>query len=106
MDAGLNLSRRKIDVCLLSQDGEIVDERASTPGADGLRGLARRAGVHAPSVRAVIESMNGAPFVHDRLEEHGWEVLIADAQKVQGTVRARRQVRSAGRSRPERAIGG
>ena len=30
-------------------------------------------------VRAVIESMNGARFVHDTLEEHGWEVLIADA---------------------------
>jgi hypothetical protein len=26
--------------------------------------------------------MNGARFVHDRLEEHGWEVLIADATKV------------------------
>jgi hypothetical protein len=25
----------------------------------------------------VIESMNGARFVHDRLEEHGWDVLIA-----------------------------
>jgi transposase len=35
-------------------------------------------------VRAVIESMNGARFVHDTLEEHGWEVLIADAQKVKG----------------------
>jgi transposase len=33
-------------------------------------------------VRAVIESMNGARFVHDTLEEHGWEVLVADAQKV------------------------
>jgi transposase len=32
----------------------------------------------------VIESMNGARFVHDRLEEHGWEVLIADATKVKG----------------------
>jgi transposase len=28
--------------------------------------------------------MNGARFVHDTLEEHGWEVLIADAQKVKG----------------------
>jgi transposase len=28
--------------------------------------------------------MNGALFVHDRLEEHGWEVLIADATKVKG----------------------
>jgi transposase len=32
----------------------------------------------------VIESMNGARFVHDTLEQHGWEVLIADAQKVKG----------------------
>jgi transposase len=35
-------------------------------------------------VRAVIESMNGARFVHDTLEELGWEVLVADAQKVKG----------------------
>src|SRR3954464_10590036 len=28
--------------------------------------------------------MNGARFVHDTLEEHGWEVLVADAQKVKG----------------------
>ena len=37
-----------------------------------------------PAVRGVIESMNRARFVHDRLEEHGWEVLIADAQRVKG----------------------
>jgi transposase len=35
-------------------------------------------------VRAVIESMTGARFIHDTLEEHGWEVLVADAQKVKG----------------------
>src|SRR3954467_3704443 len=40
--------------------------------------------VRGHQVRAVIESMNGARFVHDRLEEHGWEVLVADAQKVKG----------------------
>ena len=28
--------------------------------------------------------MTGARFVHDTLEEHGWEVLVADAQKVKG----------------------
>jgi transposase len=32
----------------------------------------------------VIESMNGARFVHDELVSHGWEVLIADAQRVKG----------------------
>src|SRR3954462_15961163 len=84
LHAGLDLSRKKIDVCLLSPAGEIVDEWASPPDADGLRGLAARAGMWGGPVRGVIESMNGARFIHDRLEEHGWEVLIADATKVKG----------------------
>ena len=84
LHAGLDLSRRKVDVCLLSSQGEIVDEWASPPDADGLRGLAARAAMWAPAVRGVIESMNGARFVHDQLEEHGWDVLIADATKVKG----------------------
>jgi transposase len=37
-----------------------------------------------PAVRATIESMNGARSVHDALEFVGWEVLIADAQRVRG----------------------
>jgi hypothetical protein len=68
-------------VCLLSSAGEIVDEWASPPDGDGLRGLAARAARWGPAVRGVIESMNGARFVHDRLEEHGWDVLIADARR-------------------------
>src|SRR3954463_3777910 len=83
LHAGLDLSRKKIDVCLRSAAGEIVDEWASPPDAEGLRGLAARAGMWR-GVRGVIESMNGARFVHDGLEEHGWEVLIADAAKVKG----------------------
>jgi transposase len=60
----------------------LLAETAVPSDADGLRGLAGRlAGL---PVRAVIESMNGARFVHDALEEHGWEVLVADAQKVTG----------------------
>jgi hypothetical protein len=69
--------------------GEIVDEWASPPDADRLRGLAAqavaaRAAMWAPGVRGVIESMNGERFVHDRLGQHGWDVLIADATKVKG----------------------
>jgi len=51
---------------------------------DGLHGLARRVAVYDQPVRGVIESMNGARFVHDELVAHGWEVLIADAQRVKG----------------------
>ena len=55
-------------------------------GAAGRRRLARpgASALAGQPVRAVIESMNGARFVHDTLEEHGWEVLVADAQKVKG----------------------
>ncbi len=39
---------------------------------------------HSEPVRAVIESMTGARFVHDTPERLGWDVRIADAQKVKG----------------------
>ena len=82
LHAGLDLSRRRLDVCLVDDSGELVAQLAAAPDADGLRHLAAR--VNVPRVRAVIESMNGARFVHDTLEELGWEVLVADAQKVKG----------------------
>ena len=82
LHAGLDLSRRRLDVCLLDERGEPAGELAVPPDVDGLHGLVRR--LHGQRVRAVIESMNGARFVHDTLEEHGWEVLVADAQKVKG----------------------
>jgi hypothetical protein len=82
LHAGLDLSRRRLDVCLLDGHGEVVAEGAVPADADGLRGLAGR--LAGRRVRAVIESMNGARFVHDTLEEHAWDVLIADAQKVNG----------------------
>jgi transposase len=79
---GLDLSRRRLDVCLVDDAGELVEHRGVPPDADGLRRLAERLG--GVRVRAVIESMTEARFVHDTLEEHGWEVLVADAQKVKG----------------------
>jgi transposase len=56
------------------------------PDADGLDGFARRiAQRYGPvGVRAAIESMTGARFVHDTLERCGWEVEVADAVKVKG----------------------
>ena len=85
LHAGLDLSRRKVDVCLLSGSGEQVDQLVAPPDADALRTLARRIdAVHGEPVCAVIESMTGARLVHDTLEQEGWDVEIADAQKVKG----------------------
>jgi hypothetical protein len=62
LHAGLDLSRKRLDVCLLSQHGELVEEFAAPPDADGLRGLVRHVGRHGTPVRAVIESMNRRPL--------------------------------------------
>ena len=85
LHAGLDLSRRKVDVCLLSDQGERLDQLAAAPDADALRGLARRiAEAYREPVCAVVESMTGARLVHDTLEQEGWNVEIADAQRVKG----------------------
>jgi hypothetical protein len=39
LHAGLDLSRRRLDVCLLSADAEVLEQTAAPPDADGLRGL-------------------------------------------------------------------
>ena len=85
LHAGLDLSRKKLDICLLSDRGEHLDQLAVAPDADSLRRLARRVEeVHCEPVSAVIESMTGARIVHDTLEQEGSSVEIADAQKVKG----------------------
>ena len=84
LHAGLDLSRKRLDVCLIDEAGEVVGRLAAPPDADGLRGLVGRIAPCGEPVRGVIESMTGARFVHDTLERLGWEVLIADAQKVKG----------------------
>ena|SRR5271166_725429 len=73
LHAGLDLSRKRLDVCLLSEHGELVEEFSAPPDADGLRGLVRHVERHGVPVRGVIESMTGARFVHDTLEQLGWE---------------------------------
>jgi transposase len=86
LHVGLDLSRKRLDFCLLAEGGERVGEGAVAPDRDGLEAFARCVERdHAPVlVRAAIESMTGARFVHDTLERCGWEVAVADALKVKG----------------------
>ncbi|MEX2420950.1 MAG: IS110 family transposase [Actinomycetota bacterium] len=84
LHAGLDLTRKRLDFHLLDERGESVEVGAAAPDAGGLRSLAARLGRHGQPLRAAIESMTGARFVHDQLELHGWEVEIADAVKVKG----------------------
>jgi transposase len=79
---GLDLSRKRLDFDARLSSGELFGRGAVPPDADGLAALVRRLGD--AEVVAVIESMNGARFVHDRLELAGWEVRIAHAVKAKG----------------------
>lgn len=60
LHVGLDLSRRRLDVCVLSEEGELVEELAAPPDVEGLRYLVAKLARHGEPVRAVIESMTGA----------------------------------------------
>jgi transposase len=72
LHVGLDLSCKRVEVCLMSDQGELIDRFTATPDRDGLHGLALRVVVYGEPVRGVVESMNGARFVHDELKVHGW----------------------------------
>jgi|SRR3712207_5436655 len=85
LHAGLDLGRKKLDVCLLSDQGEHLDQLARP----ARRRLAEEARPQdRPDPRGARsrrrESMTGARLVDDTLEQEGWEVEIAEAQKVKG----------------------
>src|SRR5665811_353854 len=82
--AGLDLSRKRLDVHILDEDGQTVEVTAVSPDAGGLRRLAAHVLRFGDEVDGAIESMTGARFVHDTLERYGWDVAIADAAKVKG----------------------
>ena len=81
LHAGLDLSRRKIDVCLLSAGGVIVEEFASPPDADG--GVRRgEAAVSRAMTRRLIERFRRAPDgssglrpIKSPLTAREWEVI-------------------------------
>src|SRR3954452_5901704 len=97
--AGLDLSRKRLDFRLLDAEGATVDVGAAPPDADGLAGLSERLARHGEPIRAAIESMNGARFVHDRLELAGWQVRDRRRAEGEGAGAAGLQ------DRPDRRLG-
>jgi hypothetical protein len=45
LHVGLDLSRRRVDVCLISSEGELVEHFRAPADRDGLYGLSRRVAV-------------------------------------------------------------
>lgn len=55
LHAGLDLGRRGVEVCLISDQGELMDRFVAIPDRDGLYGLACRVAVYGEPVRGVVE---------------------------------------------------
>jgi hypothetical protein len=72
LHVGLDLSRKRVDVCVISGGGELLGEFPAPADRDGLHALARRQAAYGQPVRGVVESMNGARFV-TRSEREGQE---------------------------------
>jgi hypothetical protein len=47
LHAGLDLSRRRLDVCLIGDEGDVVERLVAPPDADGLRHRVERVGPQA-----------------------------------------------------------
>src|SRR4051794_31661790 len=93
LHAGLDLSRKRLDVCLLTEHAELIDHVTAPPDGDGLCALARRVAPFGVPVRGVIESMNAARFVRD---DHGrrrrpWPAAAASRRPFQLVVVAARK---------------
>lgn len=85
LHTGLDLSRKRLDVEFLNEDGTRRGHLAVAPGADGLTGVTRLvAERYSQPVQAATESINGARCVHHQLERPGWQVQLADAQRTKG----------------------
>ena len=84
LHVGVDVSRTRVDVHALDEAGTSMLVTRAAPDAGGLASLVDRLGELGQPVTAVIESMNGARFVHDQLELRGWTVEIADAVKAKG----------------------
>ena len=84
LHAGLDLSRNRLDFVVRDAAGARLLAGVVSPDAAGLARLVERVAGYGQPVRAAVESMTGARFVHDQLEARGWEVALADAQKVKG----------------------
>lgn len=75
---GLDLGDKKHALCVLNQDGEIIDERAITNHRESLRRLSQK---H-PGARIAFEVGSHSPWIKRFLTDLGHEVFVANPRKL------------------------
>src|SRR5512140_2863997 len=63
LHVGLDLSRKRVDVCLISSEGELVEHFRAPSDRDGLYGLSRRVAVYDARVLAELSFRDLVPAI-------------------------------------------
>jgi hypothetical protein len=87
LHAGLDLSRRRLDVCLIGDGGQLVGRLAAAPDADGLRRLVERVGPQG-RVRGVIELPD--PAVRAERDRRAFGCIRSSTARCSSTASTRR----------------
>jgi len=75
---GIDLGDLKHAICVLNEDGDILEERTITNHRDSLRRLAKKY----PGARVALEVGMHSPWISRFLSDQGMEVLVANARKL------------------------
>jgi transposase len=75
---GLDLGDKKHAICVLDQDGDIIDERAITNHRESLRRLSQKY----PGARIAMEVGSHSPWIKRFLTELDHEVFVANPRKL------------------------
>lgn len=75
---GLDLGDKKHAICVLNEDGDVVDERFITNHRESIRRLSQKY----PGARIALEVGSHSPWISRFLTELGHEVIVANPRKL------------------------
>ena len=79
---GIDVHKSMCQAAVLDEDGKLIDEQRFPNDPDGIEEFAGKLTTFRDEVRAVVESTGNLSIqIHDRLEEHGFDVALSNPAK-------------------------
>ena len=79
---GIDVHKKMCQVAVLDEDGKLLDEIRFPNDPEGIEEFAGKLTTFHDEVRAVVESTGNLWIqIHDRLEEHGFDVALSNPSK-------------------------
>jgi transposase len=79
---GIDVHKKMCQAAVLDEEGELLDETRFTNDREGIEDFTLKLTAFKDEVRAVVESTGNLWIqIHDRLEKHGFEVVLSNPGK-------------------------